>query len=390
MSSRIGTWRSGRVFLRRIRRLDPLRLVHFNMIERYILRQFFLVLILCLFAAVSLFLVFETFERMKIFLKEDSSLFQILSYLALKIPLITHLMTPVAVLVATLLSIGRMSQLSEITAMRSCGMSILSIARPLIFAGLLISGLMFLAGETIVPWSTQEGSELLNLDIKKKDQSGGLSKSNFWFREKGKFYSIGFYDSSKATLHNISIFELDQNFKLRKRIDSPQATWSNSPFIGWTMVSVSEISSPAGKFKVSSFPSLPLIVKETPKDFFNMKRDAETMSFHDLRDYIAKLRSEGVSVVRYLVDLQAKVSFPFVNVIVILVAFPFALIPARSGNLSSSLVAGVTIGFGYHVIHALCTSLGSAELLPVIPAAWAANILLGSLGGYLLAGAEYR
>ena len=103
---------------------------------------------------------------------------------------------------------------------------------------------------------------------------------------------------------------------------------------------------------------------------------------------IEKLRGEGVSVTSYLVDLAAKLAFPFVNFIVVVIAIPFALIPARSGNLTMSFVAGVSIGFGYYIVHALSISLGKAELLPIVACAWTANVLLGSLGGYLLAGAE--
>jgi lipopolysaccharide export system permease protein len=145
-----------------------------------------------------------------------------------------------------------------------------------------------------------------------------------------------------------------------------------------------------GRFEVTRFPKLPLLIDETPSYFYKVQQLAETLSYSELKEYIEKLSNDGVPVTQYLVDLAAKISFPFVNLIVVLVAFPLALISARSGNVAMSVVFGIIIGFSYYVVHAICTSLGSAELIPVIPAAWAANILLGSIGGYLLMGAEFR
>ncbi len=361
-----------------------------TLMQRYVLKQFLSIFFLCLFAAVSLFLVFETFERMRVFVREDSTFLQAVSYLGFKIPHIIQLMTPVAVLVATLISVGRLSQLSEITAMRACGASIFSLAKPLLFAGALISFFVFLAGETIVPWSSQRVEEIYNIEIRKKDETGGFSRANFWYRHDNTFYRIGFYDSQNSSLAAISILEMDSNFNLRRRLDASDATWDSNPQVGWTMQNVIETSvRDGGGFNVERFRKLPLVIKERPEDFYNMEREPETLSYLELGSYIEKLQSEGVPVTQYLVAQASKISFPLVSLIVVIIAFPFALTPARSGTMTTSFVAGITIGFGYHVVHAISTSLGGAELIPIVPAAWAANVLLGCIGGYLMAGSDY-
>jgi len=328
---------------------------------------------------------------MNVFIKEEASLSQICTYLLYKIPLIAQLMMPIAVLVATLLSAGRLSQLSEITAMRACGASLFFLARPLLLAGLIISGIIFVMGETIVPVATQKVEEIYHFDIKKKAERGAFSRSNFWYRKKNKFYNIGLYDSRTETLKGVSVFELNRNFKLERRTDAREAVWGGSPNIGWTMADAVEILiGRKGDYNTSTFARAPLVIEEGPTDFYNMERGAETMSYAELKKYTNKLREEGVAATNYLVDLAAKTSFPLINFIVVLVAFPLALTPARSGSLTLSIVSGVCIGFGYYVIHALSLSLGNAELIPVTAAAWTANILLGSFGAYLMASAEYK
>ncbi len=362
-----------------------------SMLQRYVLRSFFTVLILCLLGSVILFLVFDLFERIDLFIKEGVALALIFEYTSYKIPLIVNLMLPVALLIATILSIGRLSQLSEITAMRACGVSLFRVVRPLMFVGFAAAVISFVAGETIIPSATRRVDEIYNLDIKKKAEKGKYSRANFWYRKGSRFYNVGLYDSRNSTLQGVSVIELDGNFRLERRTDAREAKWGGSAQVGWTMFDVIEtVVDKKGNFDSSAFASTPLLIDEEPADFYNMERNAETMSYRELRDYLAKQRAEGVSVTAYLVNLAAKISFPLVNAIVVIIAFPFALVSARAGNLALSFIAAVSIGFGYYIVHALSLSLGNAELIPVLPAAWTANILFGSLGGYLMVTMEER
>lgn len=367
----------------------PFRRYRIHILHRYVLTQFLLNVLLCLLASTSLFLIFDFFERIGTFLKEGATLAQVGTYLLLKIPSICQLMTPISVLVSVVLTIGRLSQLSEITAMRACGASVLWLARPLFIAGFCISLLSFVLGETLVPWTSSTVDELYHIDIKKKAERGKYSRANFWYRSGNSFYEIGYYDSRSSEISGLTVFEFeDPGFQLVKRIDAKQAQWVNST-VGWTLKDIREIIFDGqGHTRESNFDKLPWVVNEKPADFYNVKVNPQSLSFRQLYYYIEKLGQEGVPVSDHLVDLASKISFPFVNLVVVLIAFPFALIPARSGSMTRSFIAAVSIGFGYYFLHAISTSLGSAELLPVLPSAWAANVVLGSIGGYFMAGAE--
>ena len=357
-------------------------------LQRYLLRHFFSSFFGCLLAFVTLFIVFDFFERLKTFIKEGSTVLQALTYIFLKVPLVVHLMTPVAVLVATLLAVGRLSQLSEITAMRASGASVSWLITPLVCAGFSISLFQFVAGETLVPWATEAVEQLYHIDIKKKVEKGGLSRQNFWFRKDNSFFSMDEYDSSTAQLKGITRLDFDQQFRLRKRVDSDSAEWISSR-VGWTSKNVAEVYFPDGnKVQLDTFKILPLVINENPADFYNMQRAPEEMTSRQLRAYIEKLRSEGVPVKKYLVELTAKFSFPLVNTIAVMLAFPFALQSARSGKLTRGFITGIGVGFAYHFVHAVCSSMGGAELIPVSAAAWGANIIFASIGVYLVAGTE--
>ena len=358
-------------------------------LQRYLLRSFFSSFFGCLLAFVTLFTVFDFFERLKTFIKEGSTILQAATYIFLKIPLIIHLMTPIAVLVATLLAIGRLSQLSEITAMRASGASVNWLITPLLGAGFLISIFQFVAGETIVPWATEAVEELYHFDIKKTVEKGGFNRENFWFRKDNSFYSVDEYDSSTGQLHGITRLDFDRQFRLTKRVDGDSAEWV-SPRVGWSSKNISEVEFESdNRLQLESFKMLPFVISEKPMDFYNMKREPDEMTSAQLKVYIDKLRSEGVPVNKYLVELAAKFSFPLVNTIAIALAFPFALQSARSGKLTRGFITGIGVGFAYHFVHAVSSSLGGAELIPVTAAAWGANILFASIGAYLVGGAEH-
>lgn len=358
-------------------------------LQRYLLKNFFSVALISLLASSSLFLVFDLFERISVFIKEDTSAVQIFQYLLYKLPLILQLMTPLTILIAVLISIGRLSQLSEITAMRAAGLSVWALARPLLFVGILISGLMFANSEWLVPASSRKLHELYNLDIKKKAEKGSYSKSNFWYRKDNRFISVGLYDSRTASLQEITVLEMNKDFQLDRRTDAKSAVWGGSKNIGWTMNDIVEILiNSKGQYVTSQLKNAPLIIDEQPSDFFQMEKTAEAMSYAELGSYIEKLKTEGVSTSAYLVDLAAKLSFPLLSFIVVLLAFPLALISSRSGSLTKSAVAGAALGFLYYVTHAISLSFGKAELIPPSAAAWTANIIFLSLGTYLMAGTE--
>lgn len=357
-----------------------------RILQRYILSQFFSSLFLCLFGSTALFMIFDFFEKTRVFIREDATIMQATSYLFFKVPLIVHLMTPVSVLVATLFTIGRMSQHAEITALRGCGVSVFSIATPLLSAGLGISLLVFLAGESIVPWTTQRVDEIYHFDIKKKIEKGTGSRSDFWYRSANSFLNIGFYDSRTFTLKQLSILAFDENFNVRRRTDAEQAIWKG-PNVGWLLHNVVETTY-GEKIRTTTLEAAPLVIPERPEDFLQIERQPEAMTYAQLAQYVEKLRAEGVPVSRYVVQLAAKISFPLVNVIVILIAFPFSLRSPRTGTMTRGFVAAVAIGFGYYFVHAFSTSLGTAELLPAIIAAWTANILFGLIGSFFMAGVD--
>ena len=115
-------------------------------------------------------------------------------------------------------------------------------------------------------------------------------------------------------------------------------------------------------------------------DFTNVQKPPEIMSFRELRAYVQRLEETGHRVGKYVVELYSKVSFPFVHLIMALVAIPFALVSPRSGGRAVGIGVAIMISVSYWVVHYMALAFAKADLLPPFLAAWTANIVFAGLG----------
>jgi lipopolysaccharide export system permease protein len=132
-------------------------------------------------------------------------------------------------------------------------------------------------------------------------------------------------------------------------------------------------------FKETEFP-----LEESWESFQKTARASEEMSYTELRTYIQKIQSSGYDATRYLVDLYAKLSHPFLNLIMVLIGIPFALKTGRSGGVALSIGTSVFIGFVYGMVYYISLSFGKSGVLPPFVAVWTPTMLFGLAGIFTL------
>ncbi len=107
------------------------------------------------------------------------------------------------------------------------------------------------------------------------------------------------------------------------------------------------------------------------------------MSYSQLRDYTARLRTSGLDISGQLVALERKLSFPFVTIVMTLLAIPFAVTTGRRGAMYG-IGVGIALAISYWVAISMFAALGAGGLVTPVLAAWAPNLLFGAGAGYLL------
>src|SRR5260370_14053204 len=99
------------------------------------------------------------------------------------------------------------------------------------------------------------------------------------------------------------------------------------------------------------------------------------MNYDELRNYIRDLQQSGFDVVRLRVQLQKKIAFPLITLVMAVLALPFALSAGRPGALTGVAVA-LLITLGYYVTAGLFEAIGNVSHTPPLIAAPMPDVLL--------------
>jgi lipopolysaccharide export LptBFGC system permease protein LptF len=107
------------------------------------------------------------------------------------------------------------------------------------------------------------------------------------------------------------------------------------------------------------------------------------MGYRQLRDYTERLRASGLDVLDQDVALAGKLAFPFVTIILTLMAVPFAVLTGRGGAMAA-IGIGIGLALTYWITISVFAAMGTGGLVTPLMAAWAPNMLFGAAALYML------
>ncbi|MEA3305748.1 MAG: LptF/LptG family permease [Candidatus Omnitrophota bacterium] len=359
-----------------------------KILDKYLLKHFIAPFIFCLLTFILLYVVLDLFNNLNEMIESGISLIVLFPYYLNFTPFIVVQMTPIAILISTMFSLGIFSKNNEITAMRTSGISLLRILAPLIAIGLLISAAIFVINDRIVPDSTMNAAIIKDEKIEKAKREKKLRKKSEKTLENIAFYGKNNriiyarrYNVYREKLTEVIIYDEDKNQNVVSKTSIAKAQWEKNRWRGKNIMffrldkNGRIIGEP--EFYEDKFLDIP----ETPADFKKRRHQTEFMSFSELKKYIEYLSFGSGAAVRSLkVDLNHKTAFPFVNLVVILIASPFALIHARRGNIFIGIGMSIFLIAAYYVIMSISLAMGKADFLPPCAAAWSANIIFACIG----------
>jgi len=113
---------------------------------------------------------------------------------------------PLAILLAALMTFGNMGEFSELTALKSSGIPLQRIMRPLIVLIIILVGVSFLFSNYVLPYSNRQ-ARLLLYDIRKKRPDINLQAGTFNNDIDGFSIKITAKDPSTNRLDNLIIYD---------------------------------------------------------------------------------------------------------------------------------------------------------------------------------------
>jgi len=122
---------------------------------------------------------------------------------------------------------------------------------------------------------------------------------------------------------------------------------------------------------------------ETIAGFLDGETPPEEMTYSQLSGYVEELRRKGYEARRHETDLEAKIAYPLLNVLIAMLAIPFALRGPRAGGLWRSIGLGLLVGFACWIVLSASLSLGKKGIFPPLLAAWLPGALFVGTGAAL-------
>ncbi len=128
-------------------------------------------------------------------------------------------------------------------------------------------------------------------------------------------------------------------------------------------------------------------IREQPGYFKKESRQSQEMSFTELNDYIHDLQQSGFDTMRLRVQLNRKLAYPLITLVMAIFAVPFALTTGKRGSLAG-IATAIGMAVAYLVISSVFEAMGNVNALPPMLDAWSPDLLFGMAGAYLLLKAQ--
>jgi LPS export ABC transporter permease LptG/LPS export ABC transporter permease LptF len=364
-------------------------------LDEYVMGSFLRNFVLVLGSLVSLFLIFTFFELIGDIIKYRTPLVTVGDYLVNLIPFILYNVTPICSLVAVLITLGTFSRTSELTAMKATGTSLYRIVAPMLVVAVLLSAALFAFDEAYLPAANRRQDALLSvikgkpaqtyLRPDRKWMSGQTVSANGGEAQPTRIFYYQFFDPDHDIFANLTVFEFQPGtFNLTRRIFASSASWDSkvNGWVfenGWQRTFSSDSVATYEPFQISTFPE----IHEQPSYFKKEDRQSQEMSYAELSSYITDLKQSGFDTTRLRVQLNRKIAYPLITLVMAILAIPFALSAGKRGSLAG-MGAAIGVAIAYYVVLGIFENLGNVNSLPATLAAWSPDILFATVGTYLL------
>jgi LPS export ABC transporter permease LptF/LPS export ABC transporter permease LptG len=367
-----------------------------TLLDVYVSRQYLSIFAMAFVALVGIFYISTFIDLADKLFGGRATGGLLLRYFYFATPQYVYYIIPMAALVATLVTIGLMTKNSELIVMRACGISLYRSALPLLLFAVLFSLVLFEMQEQVLAVSNREATRL-NAIIRGYPMEQFSVNRQWIVGKNGDIYRYERFDPRVNQFSRLSMFRLDERAWTLETLtyageaalvkhpgadDRPVLMWMARD--GWQREFTTSTKRDSVRPVVNYTAFAERTVSLEPPSYFKTEEvEADRMTYGELRDHIAQLKASGYHVVPYLVQLQRKIAFPFVTLVMTLLAVPFAVTTGRSGAFYG-IGVGLVLALVYWTALSIFGALGAGGWMSPILAAWAPNILFGAAAAYML------
>lgn len=356
-----------------------------RLLDRYVLNNFLQAYIYCIVGFVSIWLIFDVSDNISVFIDEHLGVWKVVQYYATQLPQILVILLPVALLLALLFVLGRMSRANEIVSMLTAGISIPRVLLPLLIIGLLTVASSTALNYALAPHADPARKAFLASEQKVRREAS-IEAQIFRNRTDLRTWFIQSFRRGRNVFDNVQVLQQDasdnivMSYLAKRAVYHPQnKTWELED------VKRVEYDNSGNVTKEEFLASLPIENwSETPFRLSSANVRAEYLSVPELKSYL-HFNSDfpATLLAPFKTHFQYRLALPWTCLVVVFIAAPLGIGYSRRGVLSS-VAASIILVFSMDFLTQLFLALGEGYRIPAWAAAWTPNLFFLLIGLYLL------
>ena len=357
-----------------------------TIIDKYLAREILKSLVFVLAVVVGLYIIVEFFNKADNFMEAGLPISRLIRYLQLKLPQIITQITPVGILLAILIAFGLMNKNNEIIALKSGGVSVYYLLRPVLTIAVFLSILLFCLSEIIVPITISKANKIWLMEVKNKPSITSKQR-NIWIKGHRAIYFIRYFNPQNHAVSGVILNFFDNEFNLARRVDANRGLYVEGKWVFYDSME-QVLDRETQIYNVQFHTQKVENVDFLPEDLRRAFKKSAEMNIAELFRYIQEVESEGYDATTFRVDFHARFAYPVLLIIVCILGTGIAVKRKSREGPSVSIAFGAVLVFLYWVLHSFCLSLGYGGMLPAVISAWISNLIFSCYAVLNLINAE--
>jgi lipopolysaccharide export system permease protein len=350
-----------------------------KVVDRFLLKGLLTKVGLFLFMLAGIYLLSDAIEKSKGLGEGGYTLADHGYFLLLRLPQILYQMAPFAVLLGTLGFLSELVRQGELVALRSAGLSMARLTRPLLLGGLLVSLMAFALQDQVGGPLAVAAERFYQSEAKGRQMGRWVSGGGVWFREEGRVVSVQRVARSGKTMRGVRLFEYGPRRQITALVEADRATFGDGR---WHLHDIRRLEAETLAVHTAERRSLRLSIG--PDVLSELGSNHNRMSTWELWRYVSELEKQGHSVGDLEFRLWQKFSLPLSSMVMVLVAVPFTNMSPRAGSGAGRILLGVILGMAFQAANKLAGNLSGAGVVEPWLAAWGPVVGFSVLGLGLL------
>ncbi|HEL4614295.1 TPA: LPS export ABC transporter permease LptG [Klebsiella pneumoniae] len=325
-----------------------------TLFSRYLIRNVFIGFAAAAGLLIPLFTTFNLINELEDVTPGGYRWTQALLVIVMTLPRSLVDLGPFITLIGGIVGLGQLSKNLELTAIRSVGMSIFSIALVMLSAGVLINVSLSAIDEWVASPLQQRALQMKNNALAQSN-NGDAAINALWARRGNEFVTVKTIDENDQP-HDIEIFHYQADLSLESYIYAQNASTTADGV--WLLYNVMQKSWKDGKETIQRRDSLPWRSLFSVQSLKELTLPAGSFSLKQLVRYIDYLQGSGQPSTEYRLALWKKLGQLILVLAMILLAVPFTFSIPRAPGLGSRLAIGAIVGLLTYIAYQIVLNLG--------------------------------